>query len=211
MPVVEGIVNQHAAWSLPQDGQAGASGQRTAKLDNTQDLERFLAGVERRALRMAEMATNHSDEALDIVQDAMFKLVQRYRNRPAEEWGPLFQRILQSRINDWYRRTAVRQRWRIWLSPRDDADDGDPMATLADEHGRDPLWEVQAGQTLVALEQALQRLPLRQRQVFLLRAWEGLDVAQTAAALGCSAGSVKTHYSRAVHKLREILGEHWPE
>jgi RNA polymerase sigma-70 factor (ECF subfamily) len=171
-------------------------------------VERFLAGVERRALRMAELATGNRDEALDIVQDAMLVLVRRYAGRGADDWGPLFHRILQSRIRDWYRRSRVRNRWRAWLGA-DDEDD-DPLAALPDPGARRPedlLGHERAG---AALEAALRALPLRQQQAFLLRAWEGLDVAATAAAMGCSQGSVKTHYSRAVHTLRNLLEDHWP-
>jgi RNA polymerase sigma-70 factor (ECF subfamily) len=172
-------------------------------------LEQFLAGVERRAFRLAELVTGNRDDALDIVQDAMYMLVRRYGQRPESEWAPLFQRILQSKTRDWYRRTRVRGRLRVWLWGAAD-DETDEWADIADERDVDPQQRVQTERTLATLERALQTLPLRQRQVFLLRAWEGLDVAQTAQAVGCSQGSVKTHYARALQKLRVILGEHWP-
>jgi len=178
-------------------------------LDSQVALDRFLSGVERRALRMAELATGNRDEALDIVQDAMLVLVRRYGQHGESEWGPLFHRILQTRILDWYRRGRVRHKWLAWLgSP--DSEDEDPLAALPDPHARRPeevLGNQRAGE---ALEAALRTLPLRQQQAFLLRNWEGLDVADTAAAMGCSEGSVKTHYSRAVHTLRELLEDHWP-
>lgn len=171
-------------------------------------MERFLAAVERRALCMAQLATGNRDEAFDIVQDAMFALVRRYADRTPDEWGPLFHRILQSRIRDGYRRARVRNRWRVWFSTDDESDD--PLAALPDPHARRPeelLGNERAG---AALETALRALPLRQQQAFLLRSWEGLDVGATATAMGCSQGSVKTHYSRAVHRLRELLEDHWP-
>jgi RNA polymerase sigma-70 factor (ECF subfamily) len=178
-------------------------------LESQPELDRFLAGVERRALRSAEIATGNRDEALDIVQDAMLALARRYSRRDPSEWGPLFQTILQSRIRDWYRRSKVRNRWRLWFG-RDDEDEDDPLDRLADPLARRPEDELGNTRAGGALEQALRTLPLRQQQAFLLRAWEGLDVAATATAMGCSEGSVKTHYSRAVHSLREKLEDHWP-
>lgn len=186
-------------------------GGRLDTLEQTQALDRFLAGIERRAFRIARIATGDEDEALDVVQDSMLKLVQNYGTREELEWGPLFHRILQSRIRDWYRRTRVRNRWRQWFNRDDHCDDrDDPIETIADTDAQ-PLDErLKQKRACDALDQALRTLPLRQQQAFLLRAWEELDVAQTAAAMGCSEGSVKTHYFRAVHTLRKCLGEHWP-
>lgn len=160
---------------------------------------------------MAELATGQEDEAHDIVQDAMLKLVERYAACAESEWGPLFHRILQSKIRDWYRRAKVRNRWRVWLG-RDDDQDGadDPLDAVADTTRPSAEHLLKTKQAAAALDAALRSLPLRQQQVFLLRAWEELDVAQTAAAMGCSEGSVKTHYFRAVHTLRKRLGNHWP-
>ena len=156
------------------------------------------------------LATGNNEEALDIVQDAMFKLVQRYRGRDAQEWGPLFRRILDSRINDWYRRRSVRNRFRVFLGVSLDDTHVGPIQELPDPHGVSPEAGVKSQQSVARLETALHELPNRQRQAFLLRVWEGLDVRDTAAAMGCSEGTVKTHYSRAVHALREQLGEYWP-
>jgi len=176
-------------------------------------LDRFLAGVERRAFRMAELATGNREDALDLVQDAMLGLVKSYADRDEQDWAPLFHRILQSRINDWYRRSKVRNRFRVWLgfgSASGDEPAVDPIQTVVDHRQPDTLSLLQQADAIGQLQSALQALPLRQQQAFLLRCWEGLDVAGTAFAMGCSEGSVKTHYSRAVHKLREVLGEHWP-
>jgi len=179
-------------------------------LSNSLLLDKFLLGVQSRAFRIARLATGNTDDALDLVQDAMFKLVEKYSGRPENEWPPLFYRILHSRINDWHRRNTVRNRFRGWFgSNREDADE-DPIQTAPDPHGRSPDTEVETGQGMDELQQALSALPLRQRQAFLLRAWEGLDVKQTAIAMSCAEGSVKTHYSRAIHSLRDTLGEHWP-
>ncbi len=172
-------------------------------------MDRFLAGIERRAFLTARIATGNADDALDIVQDAMLLLVQRYSERGEQEWGPLFHRILQSRIRDWYRRTRVRNRWRLWLGRGDDEDAPDPLQNLPDSGNLGPVDQTANRRTMAALEAVLHELPLRQQQAFLLRTWEGLDVAQTARAMGCSVGSVKTHYSRAVHTLRNLLEEYW--
>lgn len=184
---------------------------RFLTLEDSRALDRFLASIERRAFRMAQIATGHDEDAHDLVQESMLKLVERYAVRDEAEWGPLFHRILQSKIRDWYRRTKVRHRWRLWLGRDEDGEEAeDPLASIAD--GTTPSAEhlLKTKRAAAALDDALRTLPLRQRQAFLLRAWEELDVAQTAAAMGCSEGSVKTHYFRAVQSLRKLLGHHWP-
>jgi RNA polymerase sigma-70 factor, ECF subfamily len=165
--------------------------------------------VEKRAFRIAEIATSNREDALDILQDAMYKLVQKYAARNPEEWGPLFQTILQSKINDWYRRNAVRNRFRVWFRFGKDEEEADPIQGLEDEAAVTPERQVQSDRSIEELEQALRKLSHRQQQAFILRIWEGMNVAQTANIMKCSEGSVKTHYSRAVHSLREQLGEHW--
>ena len=162
---------------------------------------------------MAHLATGDQDEALDIVQDSMVKLVQKYADRQESEWGPLFQTILQSRIKDWHRRNWVRTRWRVWFvgsTQADESEGEDPIQQLPDTLAADPSEQSERTQAMAILEQSLRTLPLRQQQAFLLRAWEGFDVAETAQAMGCSEGSVKTHYSRAVHSLRKHLEEFEP-
>lgn len=171
-------------------------------------LNRFLASVERRAFRMADLAVRNRDDALDIVQDAMLVLARRYADRPEAEWAPLFFTILRTRITDFQRRRSVRQRVFGWLGKRDD-DDADPLEAVADGKAAEPDHRLALGDASAQLVVLVERLPARQQQAFLLRAWEGLDVAQTASAMGCSEGSVKTHYSRAVHSLREWLGDHY--
>ena len=158
---------------------------------------------------MAFFATGNQEEALDIVQDAMLTLVKRYAQRNPEEWGPLFTRIVQNRIRDWYRREKVRNKWRVWFGKDDD--DQQDIENMPDSGTNDPLRQIENAGMNDELEHALRVLPLRQQQVFLLRVWEGLDVAETAKALGISSGSVKTHYSRAVHRLREVLGDYYHE
>lgn len=179
-------------------------------LDPSRELEAFLASVEKSAFHIARLATRDGDEALDIVQEAMIKLVRNYASRPAAEWKPLFYRILNNRVTDWHRRRTVRSKVMAWLPVRRDRDHGyDVIAEAPDPRQQTPLDELATADAIHALEAAVARLARRQREAFLLRNLEGLDVADTAAAMGCSTGSVKTHYSRAVHRLRELLGDHW--
>jgi RNA polymerase sigma-70 factor (ECF subfamily) len=179
-------------------------------LQRERQLNQFLAEVERRALRIAEIAVRDRDEALDLVQNAMIKLVSNYASRPEAEWTPLFYRILQNGVRDWHRRQKVKNRVMVWFGRgKSDGDEYDVVASAPDLAGRSPEQELQTGQAMQKLEGAVHALPGRQREAFMLRTFEGLDVAATAAAMGCSEGSVKTHYSRAVHTLRDKLGEHW--
>ncbi len=182
----------------------------TDALQHERQLNRFFAEVERRALRIAEIAVRDRDEALDLVQDAMIKLARKYVDRPQAEWTPLFYRILQNGVRDWHRRQAVRNRVMVWFGRGgSEQDEYDAVAQAPDPIGRTPDEELQNSEAMDSLEAAVGRLPARQREAFMLRTFEGLDVAGTAVAMGCSEGSVKTHYSRAVHSLREQLGEHW--
>jgi RNA polymerase sigma-70 factor (ECF subfamily) len=179
-------------------------------LQRERELNRFLAEVEKRALRIAEISIRDRDEALDLVQDAMIKLARKYADRSIDEWTPLFYRILQNRIRDWHRRQVVRNRVMVWFGRSgNDDNDYDPVAAAPDPAGRTPDEQLQSQEAMQSLEVAVCGLPARQREAFMLRTFEGLDVAGTATAMGCSEGSVKTHYSRAVHSLRESLGEHW--
>lgn len=163
--------------------------------------------MQARALTMARYATGSTDEGLDLVQDAMCAFVRRYRHHSADQRRPIFYRCLNNRILDWHRKRTRRGRWmRALWSTADDCTDGpDPAAEAPITERPDrALGDTQFAR---ALDKSLQKLPLRQRQVFLLRAWEGLDVAQTAGALGISGGSVKTHYFRALGALRSALEE----
>ena len=142
------------------------------------------------------------------VQDAMLKLVEKYADRAESDLAPLFFCILQSRIQDWYRRSSVRNRLRSWLGTGEE-DEEDPFQQVADPASRSAEQLLITEDSITALNAALLQLPLRQQQVFLLRAWEGLDVRDTAAVMQCAEGSVKTHYSRALAALKGKLGEHW--
>lgn len=171
------------------------------------NMDSFLANAEKRAYRMAMLATRQHSDALDIVQDSMFKLVQHYSEKPGKEWAPLFQTILQNNILQWHRQ---QNRFRRLFSFSNDlADEEDSGAANEPAELRDSNPEqliLQRLDTTKAID-AVSDLPVRQQQAFLLRAWEGYDVATTAKIMGCSDGSVKTHYSRALSALRKQLEE----
>jgi RNA polymerase sigma-70 factor (ECF subfamily) len=205
MPRFDTLHTARMSWDTP------APATRGAVLEQSRELDKFLAEVERRAFRMAQVALRDPDDALDVVQDAMLKLARNYAAKPSAEWRPLFYRILENGIRDVQRRRTVRNKFMAWLpSAKQDPD----------EEAQDPLDNVPSGEpeatqilmqdeAMRKLEGSLRALPARQREAFMLRNFEGLDVAETAQAMGCSEGSVKTHYSRAVHSLREQLGEVW--
>lgn len=185
---------------------------RQTDLATHQEISKFLADVERRAFKQAVYAVRDDEVALDVVQDAMLKLTEKYRARPIQELPLLFQRILQNTIRDHFRRQKVRNLWTTLasaLTPSHENDDHDLMETLEvkgePNYDRTPPGELERVQVLAIIEEALQKLPVRQRQAFLLRYWEEMDVAETAAVMGCSGGSVKTHCFRAVCALAQLL------
>lgn len=172
----------------------------------------FLAEVERRAYKQAMFAVRDDAIALDIVQDAMLKLTEKYAEHPVTEMPMLFQRILQNTIRDHYRRQRVRALWTTPVSSlfgNDSDGDADPLETLEVEDdaraGERPAEQLEQSQVVALIEKALEKLPARQREAFLLRYWEELDVAEAAAIMGCSEGSVKTHCSRATRSLATML------
>lgn len=172
-------------------------------------MDAFLKSIERQAYRIALVGTGQEADALDIVQDSMLRFVSKYAQKPQQEWKPLFYRILHNQIKDFHRRRKVRGRWLSWLAS-DDSDDPDPIQEQVDEREKGGEYHLQLSGTFKQLESALRKLPFRQQQAFLLRAWQELSVAETAAVMNCSEGSVKTHYSRALVRLRGQLGDHWP-
>jgi RNA polymerase sigma-70 factor (ECF subfamily) len=182
-------------------------------LASPKELSDFLAEVERRAYKQAVYAVRNDESALDIVQDAMMKLAEKYGDKPPEELPMLFQRILQNTIRDWFRRTKVRSFWTTLFSNMapsgEEGDDFDPLETLEAQEGskaaESAADEVSRGQIMAAIEKEVEKLPARQREAFMLRYWEEMDVAETAGVMGCSEGSVKTHCSRATHALATAL------
>lgn len=176
---------------------------------SSQELSDFLRDVERRAFKQTVYAVRDEHAALDIVQDAMLKLAEKYATKPVEEYPMLFQRILQNTMRDFWRRQKVRNLWTTLLSSfgsNDDEEDRDPLETIdVEDNQSNPAETLQRNQTIAIVEKALEKLPPRQREAFVLRYWEDMDVAETAEVMGCSQGSVKTHCSRAVHALAQTL------
>jgi RNA polymerase sigma-70 factor, ECF subfamily len=178
-----------------------------------QEMSDFLAAVERRAFKHALYAVRDEEVALDLVQDAMMRLAEKYADKPAAELPMLFQRILQNATTDHFRRQKVRNLWTTLLSsifPEDsDGSDRDPLDSIEPEIGttaaESAADQVERIQVMAIIEAEIGRLPPRQREAFLMRYWEDMDVAETAAAMGCSQGSVKTHCSRATHTLALAL------
>lgn len=203
------IMNQTGTMNMPMSPAGAPSGLEILNTaERRQRLDRFLQSVERRAFKIARLRTSDTEEALDIVQDVMLAFVRRYQGKPEGEWPPLFFRALNNRITDWYRRRAVRNRWSGFFGARSDEDESDPIQTAPDLVQPGPAQQTTDGEFGEALNSALAELPDRQREAFLLRSWQGLSTAETAAAMGCGEGSVKTHLSRANSALRQLL-ERW--
>lgn len=185
----------------------------TYRMATDKELNDFLESVERRAFKQAAYAVRKDEAALDIVQDAMIKLAEKYGDKPLAELPMLFQRILQNTILDYFRREKVRNTWISLFGGlgRRDEDDSefDILASYEAEEGTSAAEssadQVERAQTLHLIEEEIQKLPARQREAFLMRYWQDMDVAETAEAMGCSEGSVKTHCSRATHTLQKAL------
>lgn len=183
------------------------------RMATEKELSDFLEDVERRAFKQAVYAVRKDEEALDIVQDAMIRLAEKYGDKPAAELPLLFQRILQNAIHDYFRREKVRNTWVSLFSSltreSETGDDFDLLEVYEPEEGtqasESAADKIERSQVLAVIDEAIQKLPTRQREAFLMRYWEDMDVAETAAAMGCSEGSVKTHCSRATHALAQAL------
>jgi RNA polymerase sigma-70 factor, ECF subfamily len=177
---------------------------------SSQELSDFLCEVERRAFKQTVYAVRDEHAALDIVQDAMLKLAEKYPDKPVTEYPMLFQRILQNTMRDFWRRQKVRNIWTSLLSSfgsnSDDEEFRDPLDTIdVGDESQNPASQLESSQTMQVIENALKKLPTRQREAFVLRYWEDMSVAETAEVMGCSEGSVKTHSSRALHTMAMLL------
>jgi RNA polymerase sigma-70 factor (ECF subfamily) len=204
---MSGFATLAPPYSMPSASHGDVDLSNPSAAARSRALNEFLASVELKAFKIAQAGLRHQDDALDAVQDAMLQLARAYANRPAEEWKPLFYRILENRIRDIQRRRTVRGRVIAWLPFRGEEDDEepDPIAQAPSDEPS-PSRKLEIDEAMQALDKALDALPRRQQQAFMLRTLEGMDVAQTAVAMGCSEGSVKTHYFRALQTLRAQLG-----
>lgn len=199
-----GVIKDPLTWVLCHHNERA--------MGSADELNQFLANVEKRAYSMALVAVKNQEDALDIVQDVMLTLVRKYSNKPADEWRPLFYRILRNRITDFYRSTGVRNRVFKWFNRTDEGEEAaSPIEQFAAPAIDQPEHQHLMDGVRVKLQDAVGALPKRQQQAFMLRAWDGMDVKSTALAMGCSQGSVKTHFSRAVHALRLRLEEYKSE
>jgi RNA polymerase sigma-70 factor (ECF subfamily) len=194
-------------WHFPRDAFASGSRESPRKVESNRELESFLRGVATRAFRIARLSLRDDADAFDAVQEAMIRLARRYGDRPADEWTPLFYAILRNCVNDELRGRRSRGSLLQWVMRLGGTDSTDGEVAGMSQAPLQPAREFESEQRLRELDLAIRRLPARQREAFLLRNVEELDVSATARAMGCSEGSVKTHYSRAVHALRDLLGE----
>lgn len=183
-----------------------------SSLASERELSDFLKSVEKRAFKRSAYHVRDDEAALDIVQESMMKLAEHYGHKPVEELPMLFQRILSNCTLDWFRRQKTQKVLFSTMSDLESSnEDGDIdlLETLSAsdrwEQNESAQTQVERTQTLLEIESQLQQLPARQREAFLMRYWEDMDVAETAAAMGCSQGSVKTHCSRAIHALGKAL------
>lgn len=176
--------------------------------ENTrQQLDQFLARFETEAYKVSLIVTQNREDALEVVQDSMLKLVQKYSHKSVAEWRLLFFRILQNKLRDYQRRQQVKKFFHFASSKTEH--EPDPVEQITDPAPSSPENKLHSEHALDNIQQLLTQLPLRQREVFLLRAWQEFSTRETAFALSISEGSVKTHYKRAIDYLRSQLGEHY--
>jgi RNA polymerase sigma-70 factor (ECF subfamily) len=175
------------------------------------NMDAFLAGMEKRAYRIAYLALSDRDEALDVVQDTMMKMFLKYSDKPKADWRPLFYKILSNRITDSHRSNTFSKRLQMWFKRDKKEDEGsvDDIDLMPSRLGEQPQNQLQSDLSMSVLDRSINALPIRQQQAFLFRHWEGLSTLETANAMGCSTGSVKTHLSRALDTLKTSLQPHY--
>lgn len=180
-------------------------------LQRRQQLDQFLGEQEQQAFRIARLSVRHDEDALDLVQDAMLNFVSHYSTKPQMQWRPLFYKVLYNKLTDFHRRSNFRRGLvRLFHRQGEAAEEAVDELDKQQNPSSGPMENLQFNGALEQLSQALSQLSERQRQVVLLRSWQGFDTAQTAAILALSSGSVKTHYARGLARLRELLGSDWP-
>lgn len=202
-----GLTKGAETWNFPGGAHSRRNQESPRQVEANRELESFLRGVATRAFRIARLSLREDADALDAVQEAMIRLARRYGDRPVEEWPPLFYAILRNCVNDELRGRRSRGSLITWVMRLGGTDSAEDEVAGMSQAPLQPAREFESEQRLRELDLAIRRLPARQREAFLLRSVEELDVKDTARAMGCSEGSVKTHYSRAVHALRDLLGE----
>jgi RNA polymerase sigma-70 factor (ECF subfamily) len=195
------LLNERHDRMIPAGLEGKADGHSMA---DSKALDRFLASVEQSGFRMARIATRNDDDAMELVQEAMTRLVRRYRHASENEWKPLFYRILENCLNDWHRQQQRQRRWFVISSPVKEEEERDESLDGVAAHTSEPDQELDLHRRQQAMIGMLESLPLQQQQCFLLRCWEGLSVKETAEAMGISEGSVKTHLHRAKQKLNQV-------
>jgi RNA polymerase sigma-70 factor (ECF subfamily) len=176
-------------------------------------MEAFLKSVEKKAFRIIQIATGGADDALDILQESMMAFVRNYSNKNESEWRPLFYKVVQNKIRDWLRKEKLKRLFFFSMPAHQQEESeimADPIDTAPDLQTANPLTGAKTSQAIAKLDIILKQLPRREQQVFLLRAWEGLSTSETATAMKCTEGTVKTHYFRALSKLKEELKGVWP-
>jgi len=179
-------------------------------LRNRNKLDAFLAEEEQKAFRVARVSVGNDDDAMDVIQDAMLKFVHKYAEKSSDQWRPLFYKIVYSRLTDFHRRRNFRRGIMQFWGSHDDEQHNRLEIDNVVAANLDPQQQLQVDGALEQLQQALANLPLRQQQAVLMRAWHGFDTNETARIMQVSTGSVKTHYSRGLEKLRDSLGADWP-
>lgn len=206
------IVTDMSSNSISEDTLAFEN--RTAANDNYQTMEQFLRHIDQRAFHFVRASVGNIEDTHDIVQESMYKLVQKYADKPTVDWKPLLYKIMSSKIADFHRRRAVREKI-LFQAPAHPDQDEDYLQTqvLAGValDSDTPLPSLESERRIDHLTETVKSLPARQQQAFMLRCWEGLSTRDTAIAMSCSEGSVKTHYSRAMSRLREQLEEYYLE
>ena len=182
--------------------------------DDYQTMEQFLCYIEQRAFHYIRTSVGNIEDTHDIVQESMYKLVQKYAGKSPAEWKPLLYRIMSSKVTDFHRRRAIREKFIFKTPVRVPVEEDYLQSQALDAIARDseaPLPSLERELRVDKLIQSIRELSLRQQQAFMLRCWEGMSTRDTAIAMGCSEGSVKTHYSRAMIQLREQLEDHYYE